>query len=166
LKYWKNKIVHFFIFGSIYLNLEVFVRAYSGDMVGFRGLTKLGLMGYTSLWIFPIGGLCGVIIGSLNDRPRYHNLKLWQQIIIGGSFITAVELLAGIFLNFYLHLNLWDYSQDKFNFMGQICLRNCIWWYVLPIVIIWLDDALSYYFYDEEKPLSLFSYFKRLFLLK
>jgi len=143
LKYWENKIVHFLIFGSIYLNLEVFVRAYSGDMVGFRGLSKLSLMGYTSLWIFPIGGICGIIIGSLNDRPRYYNLKMWQQILIGGSLITTIELLAGIFLNLYLRLNLWDYSQDRFNFMGQICFRNCIWWYVLPIVIIWLDDVLS-----------------------
>lgn len=166
MKYWQNKIVHFLTFGSIYLNIEVVTRAYYADMVGFKGISNLSLMGYTSLWIFPIGGLCAVIIGSLNDRPRYHNSILWRQILIGGTLITIVELLSGIFFNLYLHFNLWDYSQDKFNFMGQICLRNCIWWYILPIMIIWLDDVLSSYFYAEEKPSSFFSYIVKLFTLK
>lgn len=166
MKYWKNKIIHFLAFGCIYLNIEVFSRAYYADMVGFKGISKLSFMGYTSLWIFPIGGLCGIIIGSLNGKPRYYNLRLWQQVLIGGSLITIIELVSGIFFNLYLHLNLWDYSQDRFNFMGQICLRNCIWWYILPIIIIWLDDALSHYYYRDEKPESLLSYFVKLIKLQ
>lgn len=166
MKYWKNKIIHFLIFGSIYLNFEIFSRAYNGQLIGFNGITKWSLCGWTSLWMFIIGGLCAVIIGSLNDRPAYYNLKIWKQVFIGGSLITIVELLTGIFFNLYLHLNLWDYSQNKFNFMGQICLQNCILWYLLSVIIIWLDDALSYYFYEEEKPSSLLSYFKKLVTLR
>lgn len=45
---------------------------------------------------------------------------------MGGSLICIVELLTGVIFNLYLHFNLWDYSQDKFNFMGQICLKNSI----------------------------------------
>jgi uncharacterized membrane protein len=158
-KYLKNKIIHFFAFGSIYLNIEVFSRAYSGALIGFTGITKWSLCGWTSLWMFIIGGFCAVLIGSLNDKPSYYNLKMWQQVIMGGSLITDIELLSGVFFNMYLHLNLWDYSQVKFNFMGQICLQNCIYWYLLSVVIIWLDDALSYYFYGDIKPESLLSYF-------
>ena len=154
------------VFGSIYLNIEIFARALSGELIGFNGISKWSLCGWTSLWMFLIGGLCGVIIGSLNDYPRYYNLKMWQQFLIGGSLITVIELLSGIFFNLYLHLNLWDYSDDRFNFLGQICLQNCIWWYVLTVIIIWLDDALCYYFYGEEKPPSLLSYFIKLFKLK
>lgn len=162
MKYKKNKIVHFFIFGSIYLNIEIFSRAYYGDLIGFEGISKWSLCGWTSVWMFPIGGLCAVLIGGLNDTPNYYKLKMWQQTIIGGSLITAVELLSGIFFNMYLHLNLWDYSFDKFNFFGQICLKNCIYWYLLSIIIIWLDDALSYYYYGDERPRSLLTYFKKL----
>ncbi len=138
MKYGKNKIIHFIFFYMVYLNVELHDRAYHAALIGFNGISKWSLAGWTSLWM----GL------------------------IGGSLITAVELLLGIFFNLYLHLNLWDYSYDRFNFLGQICLKNCIYWYLLSIIIIWLDDALSYYYYGDEKPGSLFSYLKKLVKLQ
>lgn len=164
--YWKNKLIHFIFFGSIYLNIEIVTRAFGGSLVGYSGISKWSLCGWTSLWMFLVGGFCAAIVGSLNDKPRYYNLKMWQQVIIGGSLITAVELLAGVFFNLYLHLNLWNYSSIKFNFLGQLCLHNCIAWYLLSVVIIWLDDALSHYYYDDKKPDTLFSYFVKLFKLQ
>lgn len=149
------------------MNIEVIVRAYGNALVGYNGIKYLSLIGYTSLWMFLVGGLCGVLIGSLNEHScKYGQLKMWQQILIGGTLITSAELFSGIFFNLHLNLHLWDYSQDKFNFMGQICLQNCIWWYVLPILIIWLDDVFSCYFYEEEKPPSLLSYFIKLIKLQ
>jgi len=162
LRYWKNKIVSFFVFGSIYLNLEVFSKAYNGDLIGFNGISRWSLCGWTSLWMFLLGGLCGVIIGSLNNSHIYNRLGMWQQVLIGGTLITLVELLSGIVFNLYLNLNLWDYSQFKYNFLGQICLENCILWYLISVVLIWFDDVLSFYFYNEKKPPSLFSYFIKL----
>lgn len=166
MKHKKKKIIHFIFFYMLYLNIELHDRAYHGVLVGVNGISKWSLAGWTSLWMGLIGGTCGVIIGSLNDRPRYYNLKIWQQVIIGGSLITAVELLSGLFFNVYLHLNLWDYSYDEFNFLGQICLKNCSYWYLLSVVVIWLDDVLTYYYYGDKKPGSLLSYFKRLLTLK
>lgn len=162
----KNKIIHFLVFGSLYMNIEILARAVGRELVGYQGIKPLSLMGFTSLWMFLVGGLCGVIIGSLNDQSGYCNLKMWQQVLIGGTVITLAELFSGIFFNIYLGLHLWDYSGDKFNFIGQIEFKNCIWWYVLPTIIIWLDDALSCYFYEEEKPTSLWSYFVKLFKLQ
>lgn len=162
MKHKKSKIIHFFIFGSIYLNVEVTVRALCCSLSGVSGISKWSLCGWTSLWMFPIGGLCAVIIGSLNDREGYYKLKMWQQVVIGGSLITGVELISGAFLNMYLHLSIWNYSQQKYNFFGQICLKNCIYWYLLSIAVIWFDDVLSYYIYGEEKPESLFNYFMKL----
>lgn len=160
-KYLKNKLIHFLVFGSIYLNIEIITRAINKSLVGFNGICTLSLCGWTSLWMFPIGGFCAVLIGTLNDYPPYYNLKMWQQTIMGGSLIIAVELLSGIFFNIILGLNIWDYSYDKFNFMGQINLKNSISWYVLSVVIVWLDDELSYYIYRDEKPSSLLNYFKK-----
>lgn len=166
MNYKKNKIIHFIFFYMIYINIEVHNRAYNNALVGFKGISKWSLAGWTSLWMGLISGFCGIIIGSLNDKPRYYNLKIWQQVIIGGSLITAVELLTGVFFNMYLHLNLWDYSYEKFNFLGQLSLKNSIYWYLLSVVVIWFDDVLSYYYYDDEKPDNLLSYFKRLITFK
>lgn len=165
-KYIKNKIIHFLVFGCIYLNVEIIARAFSGSLIGFNGISKWSLSGWTSLWMFPIGGLCGVLIGGLNDKPGYYNLKMWQQTLIGGSLITGIELLSGILFNTILQLCLWDYSDHKFNFIGQICLENCILWFILTVVIVWLDDELSHYFYGDEAVGSLLSYFKKLITLK
>ncbi|AYD40141.1 hypothetical protein D4Z93_06260 [Clostridium fermenticellae] len=166
MKHKKNKIIHFLIFGSIYLNVEVIVRAICCSLNGINGISRWSLCGWTSLWMFPIGGMCALVIGSLNDREVYYKLKMWQQVIIGGSLITAVELLSGTFLNMYLGLSIWNYSYEKCNFFGQICLKNCFYWYLLSVVIIWFDDELSYYIYGEEKPESLINYFKKLFTNK
>jgi len=144
------------------MNIEIIVQAFSGSMIGFNGgMTMLSLVGYTSLWVFLIGGICGVIIGSLNDYPKFYNIKIWKQMLIGGTIIILFELLFGIFLNLILGLKLWEYI-GVFQFMGQIELKNSILWYGLSLVIIWLDDTLTYYLYNEGKLYSFWSMLKKL----
>jgi hypothetical protein len=160
--YIKNKIIHFLVFGSIYLNIEVFARAIGKQMVGHLGVQPLSLMGYTSLWMFLVGGLCGVLIGSLNDHPKFYDKKIWQQILIGGTVITLAELFSGILFNKVLGLNLWCYTGE-YQFMGQIELKNCILWYlVISPIIVWFDDILTYYLYGEGKLYSLWSVYVKL----
>lgn len=167
MRYKKNKIIHFLVFGAIYMDIEVFARAIGNQLVGYEGIKPLSLMGFTSLWMFLVGGLCGVLIGHLNDHTRFYDKKIWQQILIGGTVITLAELFSGIVLNLMLHLNIWDYSNDPFNFMGQIELKNCILWYlVITPLIIWLDDMLTYYLYREGKPYNLLQIYKKLITLK
>lgn len=51
------------------MDIEVLARAIGNQMVGYKAIKPLSLMGFTSLWMFLVGGVCGVIIGCLNDRP-------------------------------------------------------------------------------------------------
>ena len=165
-KPFKNKILCFLVFGTVYITLEVISRALCNSLVGFNGISALSLCGWTSIWMFPISGLCGVIISIFNEQPQYNRLKMWQQTLIGGSLITIIELSSGIIFNIFLKLNLWDYSHEKFNFIGQICLQNCIVWFLLSVVIVWLDDILSYYIYADKKPNGLLIYYKKLLKLQ
>ncbi|MCR4584317.1 MAG: putative ABC transporter permease [Lachnospiraceae bacterium] len=48
--------------------------------------------------------------------------------VVGISFATAVELAAGALLDMFFHARWWDYSREKFNFHGYICLRFSIIW--------------------------------------
>lgn len=163
--YLKNKVMHFFVFGSIYMNIEVFVRAFREDMVGYSGIRPMSLMGFTSIWMFFIGGTCCVIIGTLNDFEAFSSKKVWQQTVIGGSLITLIELFSGLLFNKSFGLNLWYYS-GKYQFLNQIELKNCILWYLLTPEVIWFDDLLTYYFYGQGKVYSLLSLYKRLFKLQ
>lgn len=120
--------------GTIYIFLEILWR------------------GYTHVTMFFLGGLCFVLIGLINENSVTLNLPLLIQQIISCFIITALELLFGLIFNVWLGFNIWDYSQIKYNFMGQICLRYSILWFLLSLPAIILDDYLRYKLFGEEKP--------------
>lgn len=101
--------------------------------------------------MFLLGGLCFVLIGLINEVIPWDMGIIWQGII-GSGIVTSLELIFGLILNVYLKLNIWDYSNLPFNFMGQICLYFSIAWIFLSLIAIVLDDYLRYWFFNEEKP--------------
>jgi len=120
--------------GTIYIFLEILWR------------------GYTHVTMFFLGGLCFVLIGLINENSVTLNLPLLIQQIISCFIITTLELIFGLIFNVWLCFNIWDYSQIKYNFMGQICLRYSILWFLLSLPAIILDDYLRYKLFGEEKP--------------
>ena len=61
-------------------------------------------------------------------------MKIWKQGVVGAVFVTAMELVVGVPLNLFMGLNIWDYSQVPFNFLGQICLPFTVLWFFLSIL--------------------------------
>ena len=61
-----------------------------------------------------------------------------MRSLIGAVVITSAEFIVGVTVNLIFKWNVWDYSAIPFNFIGQICLRYCILWFLLciPVVII------------------------------
>jgi uncharacterized membrane protein len=66
--------------------------------------------------------------------------------------ITVLEFFAGLIVNVWLGLGVWDYSGVPFNIMGQVSLPFVFAWVALSAVGIWLDDYLRWKLYDEERP--------------
>jgi len=164
--YLKSKLIHFFVFASLYMNIEVIVRVISGDMIGFQGITLFSLVGYTSIYMGTLSGCLSLIIAFLCDSNKYFYLKAYQKVLIGGSLITFGELISGVILNMWLNLSIWSYADSKFNFLGQIELVNCLFWFFLITpMIITLDSHLTYYIYDEDKNdvIDLVKFYKDLF---
>lgn len=118
-----KEFIIFIIFGLMYVTIELLYR------------------GHTHYSMFIVGGICGVLIGLINDNTP--DIPLLPQCVLGAVIITVIELLTGLFLNVYLGLNVWDYSNQPFNFMGQICPQFCIIWCVLSILVIRIDDWLK-----------------------
>ena len=118
-----KEFIIFIIFGLMYVTIELLYR------------------GYTHYSMFIVGGICGVLIGLINDNTP--DMPLLPQCVLGTVIITVIELLTGLFLNVYLGLNVWDYSNQPFNFMGQICPQFCIIWCILSILVIRIDDWLK-----------------------
>ena len=112
-------------------------------------LIEVLFRGYTHWSMFILGGLCFILIGILNEL---FTLSITSQMIISSGIIIGLEFIFGYILNIILGLDIWDYSDLPYNFMGQICLLFFNLWFLLSIVAILLDDGIRYILYDETKP--------------
>ena len=79
----------------------------------------------------------GYLVVRFNERER----RDYPQL--GGTAITAAELAAGLVLNVWLGLGIWDYSGLFGNLWGQICPQFWALWCLLagPVIVAfdWLD---------------------------
>lgn len=107
--------------------------------------------GYSHLSMFIVGGICFFLLGIINEFIPW-DWSITTQALLGAVIITACELTAGLLLNVWLGLNVWDYAGKPYNFMGQICAENCFYWLFLSPVGIVLDDWIRHIFFFEEEP--------------
>jgi uncharacterized membrane protein len=126
-------ILLFFIGGFSYCGIELLFR------------------GYSHISMLVAGGICFVLIGLLNEIFPY-KVSVISQMFISSLIITLVEFISGYIVNILLGLNVWDYSDLPYNFLGQICLLFSNIWFLLSLPAILLDDYLKYYLLGEEKP--------------
>ena len=104
------------------------------------GLIEILWRGYTHPSMVIVGGICGLLIGLLNEKNKKMNLLL--QMVEGMVIVTVLEFVSGIVLNLCLGLNVWDYSNMRFNLLGQVCPQFCIAWFFLSYFVIRIDDFL------------------------
>lgn len=81
----------------------------------------------------------------------------WEMPLVGQACIcavaiTAVEFVAGVILNVWLNLGVWDYSHLPGNVMGQICPEFMFLWFFLSIVGIVMLDWMRYAVEGGERP--------------
>lgn len=129
----KKNTVLLIIGGAVYFFIEIAYRGYSHWTMAI------------------IGGVMFLLIGGINEFYTW-DMPLALQGLIGALAITAVELVAGIILNCWLGLGIWDYTDVPLNFMGQICLPFSVAWFFLAIAAVILDDYLRWKLFKEEKP--------------
>lgn len=146
-----NSIVIFVMTGIIYVFMEVFftsaVMNNMKDKYLFKPIPQatyekmackpfsdptipneinpLGLIGASSIWMFVVGGLCGLSLFLLYRYGR-KKINLFFLFVLGSLIITLLELISGLILNCRLKLFIWDYSNNLFNLWGQICLLHTL----------------------------------------
>jgi uncharacterized membrane protein len=121
-------------------------------------LVELMWRGYSHPSMFVAGGICFILIGGLNNWFSWDLGIIWQALI-GAIVITVVEFCAGLIVNVWLGLGVWDYSGLPLNVLGQICLPYTALWIPVAAFGIWLDDFLRWRLTGEERPrYSVFGY--------
>lgn len=71
-----------------------------------------------------------------NPNSNVQDAPIWILFIGGIILTTSIELIAGFLLDKHFHTRWWDYSKEKFNFHGYICLRFSIFWGIGVVAII------------------------------
>lgn len=115
------------------------------------GVIEILWRGYTHPAMIVVGGIGFLLVGGINEWIPWQ-LSIIGQGLIGGTVITGLELLSGLFLNRYLELGIWDYSNLPLNVMGQICAPFWMLWCLLAVAALVVDDYLRYWLFEEEKP--------------
>lgn len=88
--------------------------------------------------LFTVAPFHAFFLGIITFLPLWIVFQFLQKwyfmpvfVIIGGIHITLNEFLTGILLNKIFKLKLWDYSNWKFNILGQTSLAHYGLWTVL-----------------------------------
>ena len=77
---------------------------------------------------------------------------LWLQSLCCAGLVTAVEFVAGLVLNVWLGLGVWDYSHLPLHLMGQICPQFTALWWGLCLLFIPVFDWLRWAVEGGERP--------------
>lgn len=112
---------------------------------------ELVFRGFSHWSMFILGGICMVFF-TVQGQMLHWQDPLWRQILRGTIFITAMEFITGIIVNKWLHLQVWDYTDQPFQLFGQICLPFALIFSGLCALGILLSGYLLYWLYGEEKP--------------
>jgi uncharacterized membrane protein len=119
--------------GFIYYVIELIYRNYSHESM------------------FVVGGIAFLIISAINNYLPW-SMNIIAQCVIGGLCITLLELVAGLIINVWLKLDVWDYSDAPLNILGQITPLYTLYWTGLTLAGIFIDDFLRWKIYGEQKP--------------
>lgn len=103
------------------------------------GLFLVGGIGYALIeilwrgrthWTMALTG--GTVFISLSRlRGRLASLPISKRCAAGAACITTAELLVGMTVNRLMRMNVWDYSREKLNVAGQICIKYTMLWFFL-----------------------------------
>lgn len=79
-------------------------------------------------------------------------MPLMVQSAVCGVAITVVEFVAGLIINVWLGMGVWDYSAMPGNIMGQVCPQFLAMWMILAAVGIVMLDWMRYGVEGGERP--------------
>ena len=95
--------------------------------------------GFVSGTICPVYGAgaaaVAVFLPELKDQLFF--------LFLGGMIVTTfVEYLTGRILELIFHRKWWDYSDQRFNLDGYVCLKNSAVWGLCSVLMICFFDPL------------------------
>ncbi len=115
------------------------------------GLFACGSAGYAALevlwrgythWTMAITG--GVVFTAMAGlRERLHGVGLPRRCLAGAALITTAEFIVGCVVNLRYRMQVWDYSCEKCNVLGQVCVKYAALWTLLSAPAMMLAGGIA-----------------------
>ena len=119
--------------GTIYYSFEIIFR------------------GFSHWTMYLLGGICFLFMYIQGKMTKWKE-SMAKMILKSTVFIASMEFITGIIVNKYLKWNVWDYSDQPYQILGQICLPFTIIFSGLSAFGIILSGYIEYWFFGGEKP--------------
>lgn len=134
-------------------NIKIFIKYLILFLLG--GHTYYGIeilwRGYSHYSMIICGGICFIYAGLQNEQVEW-DYPFWKQVLRVEAFILSAEFITGCIVNFWLGLNVWDYSGLPGNILGQTCPQFALLFLPLSAIAIVVDDFIRWKWFGEEKP--------------
>lgn len=115
------------------------------------GILEVTWRGYTHWTMLVLAAVLCIPLDITNEHIPW-DMPLLLQALLGGLTITVAELLAGLVLNIWLGLGVWDYSDQWGNLWGQVCPQYTALWCLLAGPVIVMFDWLDYWLCRGDRP--------------
>lgn len=88
------------------------------------------------------GGLSLMFIDIICLR-KLSKIPLWTKAVLSSGIITSIEFFTGVIVNLGLKMNVWDYSGQPFNILGQICLPFSVIWILISLPAMYICKMID-----------------------
>ena len=124
--------------------IKIFINLILGLLIGcvlefiYRSIVekRIVLPKIVNIQMYGLTGMFLVVVYYLNIHLIYKMLMIFV-------FPTIVEFLTGYLYLKIRKIYLWNYSNYKLNFMGLICLRFSVTWFVVSILYYYIILPLT-----------------------
>ena len=123
-----NILFSFCLFSILGWVLEVVYRS-----VRDRRFVNPGLLKGPYLILYGAGAL--ILMGCVS---LVHESNFFVKIFVYFAATTGLELISGFNAQYFFHVRLWDYSDQRFQYKGHICLKFSIYWILLAFAFEYL----------------------------
>ena len=98
-----------------------------------RRFVNPGLLKGPYLMLYGIGAL--ILMGCVS---LVHESTFLIKIFVYFAATTGLELISGFNAQYFFHVRLWDYSDQRFQYKSHICLKFSIYWILLAFAFEYL----------------------------
>ena len=97
-----------------------------------RRFVNRGFLHAPLLQIYGSGAIV-ILFASIPVKDHW-----WLVFIVGALAATILEYFTGVLMEALFKVRYWDYSNQKFNFQGHICLSSTLAWGGLSVLLLYV----------------------------